>query len=152
MTFGLFNVTVALFVEKTVTAAKYNDILQKRMRLQDRDRLTSKMGDLCGHFLRVLDFDGELHELCVTSDSFDQLLADQAVVLTLEELDIAEEDRYDLFDILDADASGELMLDELLMGIAGLRGESRRSDIIAVDLKIRDLRRAFNDFASRATV
>merc|ERR1712048_917143 len=46
MTFGLFNVIVAIYVENTVAAAKYNDTLVQRSRLADQRRLASKSIEL----------------------------------------------------------------------------------------------------------
>jgi len=51
MTFGLFNVIIALYVESTVAAAKHNDVLQRRLRLQDQSRLTTKARELIRLFL-----------------------------------------------------------------------------------------------------
>eukprot|EP00971_Amphidinium_carterae_P300161 5963966-Amphidinium_carterae.1 len=39
MTFGLFNVIVAIYVENIVTAAKFNSRQSKRKRLLDKDMM-----------------------------------------------------------------------------------------------------------------
>jgi len=48
----------------------------------------------------------------------------------------------DLFDVLDADGSGTLTLGEMLEGLKKLRGDPRRSDLIALGLAIRAMQRS----------
>ena len=45
----------------------------------------------------------------------------------------------DLFEICDADGSGSLTIDELVVGIKRLRGDARRSDIVFIMLRVREL-------------
>jgi len=46
MTFGLFNVIVAIYVENTVAAAKFNDLKLKRMRMQNQHLVAEKLHEL----------------------------------------------------------------------------------------------------------
>merc|ERR1711908_64549 len=46
MTFGLFNVIVAIYVENTVTAAKFDDVNKQRKRLMDDQLLATKAAEL----------------------------------------------------------------------------------------------------------
>jgi len=50
-------------------------------------------------------------------------------------------DRASLFDIFDADGSGELHVVELVQGLLKVRGEARKSDILAALLSVRSLQR-----------
>merc|ERR1719469_1550462 len=43
MTFGLFNVIVALFVENTLEAARSNDLKSRRLRLLDTEMFAHRM-------------------------------------------------------------------------------------------------------------
>merc|ERR1712061_514639 len=54
-------------------------------------------------------------------------------------LDISDVEGHELFDTLDADGNGNLDLAELMEGIAKLRGEARRSDIVAMGLTIKSV-------------
>jgi len=164
MTFGLFNVIIALYVEQTVAAAKHNDILQRRLRLQDQQRLAIKTTELIQALWkesRYLGASGELdgfedgtrtvsswresfsleeaNGIEITFDMFEQMITKPQIQEILGDLDVPEEDRVDLFDILDADCSGSLQLEELVSGITRLRGDSRRSDIISVALQVREV-------------
>jgi len=168
MTFGLFNVIIALYVENTVAAAKHNDVLQRRTRLQDQQRLALKTNELVqafwAHYLKKQK--GEEYEynkgrtsfliteaanIEITLDLFEDVIKDEKVQEILSDLDIPEEDRVDLFDILDADGNRSVILEELVMGITKLRGESRRSDIISVGLQVRELQIAIHHLETAQT-
>merc|ERR1712232_1534584 len=60
-------------------------------------------------------------------------------------LDICEEDHEHLHDILDPDNGGTIGVLDLLDGLARLRGEPRRSDIITIDLMVRSLQQSLGD-------
>merc|ERR1712196_262438 len=66
----------------------------------------------------------------------------------LWELDIADEDQVDLFDTFDVDGGGTLDFTELLIGIKRLRGNPRRSDVIAVSLQASSMHHDLRDFAA----
>merc|ERR1712113_1192003 len=68
----------------------------------------------------------------------------------LRDLDIADEDQLDLFDTLDVDGGGTIDLEELITGIAKLRGDARRSDIVGVGLIVRSVQLAMTDFQQTA--
>jgi len=67
----------------------------------------------------------------------------------LRELDIADEEQLDLFDTLDVDGNGTLDFEELVGGIAKLRGDARRSDVISVSLMARAMQTDLTDFEAR---
>merc|ERR1711988_1166823 len=46
MTFGLFNVIVAIYVENTTAAAKYDDVAKQRRRLMDEGLMEEKSAAL----------------------------------------------------------------------------------------------------------
>merc|ERR1712232_243320 len=60
-------------------------------------------------------------------------------------LDICEDDHSHLADILDPDNGGTLTILDIMDGLARLRGEPRRSDIISIDLMVRALQTSVND-------
>merc|ERR1711988_1052414 len=111
MTFGLFNVIVALYVENTVAAAKLNDVLLKRVRLADRARLKVKTLELCEAILTCLpNLNPEMKEnginAEISSEAFEEIVKHERVQDIFNELDINIEDRSELFDVLDADGLG----------------------------------------------
>merc|ERR1712232_485690 len=151
MTFALFNVIVAIFVENTLAAAKGNDVLKKRQRNQDEAHWAERTQELVHTIIRIQKrlLCGDVHHaegienltkeagtLTITKSFFKDLIEEEEFVERLRELDIADEDIPDLFDTFDADDSGTLTVIELLKGIKKLRGDPRRSDVIAVSLVV----------------
>merc|ERR1712008_574960 len=63
----------------------------------------------------------------------------------LTDLDIEPQDCMSLSDTLDPDKSGEIEVIELIQGVSRLRGPSRRSDIVAVDLMTRSMQARIDD-------
>merc|ERR1712232_852728 len=55
----------------------------------------------------------------------------------LREAEIETSTKYDLFDAIDCDLSGELSFREVVEGLLKLRGPITKSDIVAVRLKVR---------------
>merc|ERR1719296_430750 len=131
MTFGLFNIIVAIYVENTVAAAKYNDLRQKQERLMNQKMFTDQVLNL----LRVIwehvqeeggelvtkkrhgdpattEFGPEavqsLRVLHITPSFFKELCSNQAFRDSLRQLDIPDEEQLDLFDTLDIDGGGTL--------------------------------------------
>lgn len=72
----------------------------------------------------------------ILPSDFEKLRAEPDFGQILCDLDVSDEDQYWLFDTIDADCSGTIDLGELLNGIAKLRGEARRSDIVALTLRL----------------
>lgn len=64
----------------------------------------------------------------------------------LDELDIDQADQPVLFDALDTDRGGTLDVNELINGVVKLRGDIRKSDIVAVLLGVRHIGRLLQSF------
>eukprot|EP00429_Kryptoperidinium_foliaceum_P075181 CAMPEP_0176216134 /NCGR_PEP_ID=MMETSP0121_2-20121125/17037_1 /TAXON_ID=160619 /ORGANISM="Kryptoperidinium foliaceum, Strain CCMP 1326" /LENGTH=180 /DNA_ID=CAMNT_0017555257 /DNA_START=163 /DNA_END=702 /DNA_ORIENTATION=+ len=165
MSFGMYNTIAAIFVENTLAAARCNTVLQKRQRLLDRKIFSEKAAELIQFMWGVhkarredprenLDAhervallkglepmeEGELQEaanLQITPSFFDFLLQFREFKVILEELDVSDEDQIDMFDTLDVDGEGTIDIEAMIVGIARLRGEARRADIIGVSLVVR---------------
>eukprot|EP00927_Polykrikos_kofoidii_P010321 TRINITY_DN14363_c1_g2_i1.p1 TRINITY_DN14363_c1_g2~~TRINITY_DN14363_c1_g2_i1.p1 ORF type:complete len:636 (-),score=122.46 TRINITY_DN14363_c1_g2_i1:90-1997(-) len=151
MTIGLFNVISAIYVETTLAHATFAEIHQRRERLQDQDLfaycvctlmkcivkhsdtkelLTSKRLSSCPDIIANMQVSNEL---------FDRAIRDKEARWALDKLDISTEDHLLLFGILDADNNKSMYFKEMITGLQKLRGESRRSDIVAVDLMVRSI-------------
>jgi len=85
-------------------------------------------------------------EIIITRDVFYNWLTDTEMTSMLEELDIAIANKHDLFDVLDADLSGELGVDEVVTGLMKLRGPAEKSDVVAALLCVRVILAGFQDF------
>lgn len=168
MVFGLFNVIIALFVENVVTASKTDDRMKRRERLRDRTFFAEKMTELIAILLHLQDEASandrfsmrksavgtgtnsyeaivRASKIEITPGLFERLRQDDMAQEIFEDLDIADEDRFSLFETLDADNSGTIDLAELIDGIAKLRGEARRSDIISLDFMLQRISQQVKD-------
>lgn len=87
----------------------------------------------------------------ITPDFFEHgLISDAGFKEVLHDLDIPEEEQLDLFDTLDVDGGGTIDIEELIEGIGKLRGEAKRSDIVAVKLVVRDIQASIHAFLQNA--
>merc|ERR1712046_483995 len=87
----------------------------------------------------------------VSVDVFDDFIQDPIAIKALKDMDIGEEDHKDLYDILDSDNNGGLLIEELLTGLEKLRGEPRRSDIVCLDLMLRAVQQNVNQILAQVT-
>eukprot|EP00930_Biecheleria_cincta_P093064 TRINITY_DN8320_c0_g1_i1.p1 TRINITY_DN8320_c0_g1~~TRINITY_DN8320_c0_g1_i1.p1 ORF type:complete len:577 (-),score=124.52 TRINITY_DN8320_c0_g1_i1:99-1829(-) len=72
----------------------------------------------------------------VSRDTFEEWLNDDEFVRVLEDASIDMSCKGMLFDVLDADAGGELSTTELVTGLMRLRGPVTKLDVIGVSLKV----------------
>lgn len=168
VTFGIFNLIIAIYIEATMTAAKHNDMVDKKK--QDREalrvaRATKKLlkkfcaaqrafsdpSSLFDSNNKIVSLDTALMEqnlssslnddveddaMTITKELFLLVVQDKGVQALMDELDIPA-DRGHLFDILDADGSGDLAVTELVQGLLKVRGEARKTDMVACLLAVR---------------
>jgi len=156
---GLFNLFTAIFVENAVAAAKSNEALQAKRRQRSREQLTAKLRQLIKIFWAAqrdhssLDSIGETFSLSQSCDMqvslelYETVVAKTSTQHILEDLEIAEDDYLDLFDILDADGNGFLDVKEIVEGMLKLRGNARRSDVVGVGYAVRALQMSFSEFS-----
>jgi len=175
VTFGIFNLIVAVYIENTLEAAKHSTEMDRRQRYRESLRIAHATKALvkkfataaraCGdtgeeHSDRAADNtvsvaaeqtvslalkgepsdtdDFNLFELIISKDLFLLVIQDPSVQSIMDSLEIPP-DRAELFDVLDADASGGLHIQELVMGMLRVRGDARRSDAVATLLTVRSL-------------
>merc|ERR1740121_2609579 len=81
----------------------------------------------------------ENEEVMITRDVFNWWLEGKDMEQLFIDADIETSTRFDLFDALDADLSGELTFSEVIEGLMRLRGPISKSDITAVRLKVRHM-------------
>jgi len=61
----------------------------------------------------------------ISKDIFDKVMLSKRVSKLLEDLDINVPNKHDLFDVLDANLSGRVSLEELVAGLLKLRGGAK---------------------------
>lgn len=164
--FGLFNLIVAVYVEKTMEAAKMNSERDRDTRRKESMRvaritrrllkkfcsayrLSVEMGTSDTHeratiFLRESHDDDIHHSMLISKEVFMLTIQDPEVQKLMDQLDIPP-DRASLFSTLDADCSGDLEIRELITGFLQVRGEARKSDVLACLLAVRATQKAVRD-------
>jgi len=166
MTFGLFNVIVAIFIENVLAGAKTNEQVMKRQRLRDQSFFALKMTELVAVILRVADDMSEnpsysrmplepdalleaAANLEITPQILDQVRQRPGVIDILHDLELADEDAFNLFETLDSDGSGGIDVSELFEGIAKLRGDARRSDVVALNFMIQKVQHELKEYSQQ---
>jgi len=119
-TFGFLNMVVAVVVERTMAHARLLDSVSTDVLRQQ----ATKQLEFMSHAFRKCDTnDDGMVDRDEFESSMDCLSGPQkALVQCFERLGIPTGDALMLFDILDADASGELSLQEFLQGCARVLG------------------------------
>jgi hypothetical protein len=149
VTIGLFNVISAIFVDATLAAASEQNTHKLRERLGDPLRWATCVKCLVATILEHVDssVNGKLSdqmndivEIEVSRDIVNDIVHQHPhFCQALLSLDIDPDDHDKLSDILDADHSGTIEILELVNGLQRLRGPPKRSDIVCIDLMVRDL-------------
>jgi len=85
----------------------------------------------------LADLDQSAWDVLITRRDFDNMMRQSSVQSLMDDLELADINRVGLFDVLDADGSGTLSIEELVAGILEVRGEARKSDVIACRLSVR---------------
>lgn len=158
ITIGLFNVIAAIFVESTLAAANHAQIMRKTERMNDESLWATRLSLLVrkmfeyndnalpNHLSQVID---SLADQTISEGVFQEFMRDHHVIKALNDLEIDESDHKYLFDILDNDNTGSILISQLSDGLERLRGDPRRSDIICVDLMVRSIQQQ-TDFLCQA--
>jgi len=159
--FGIFNLIFAIYIETTMAAAKR----QRKMNHAEMVYMARSTRELLKKFSLAqsifahqdpLDMDAytdtdefrqimkkglsaaeaDASTFSITKEVFTLVLKDPEVQKLLDALDISP-DRMHLFDILDADGSGAIQAAELIQGLLQVRGEAKKSDVVANLLAVR---------------
>eukprot|EP00929_Paragymnodinium_shiwhaense_P057780 TRINITY_DN28933_c0_g3_i1.p1 TRINITY_DN28933_c0_g3~~TRINITY_DN28933_c0_g3_i1.p1 ORF type:complete len:799 (+),score=133.54 TRINITY_DN28933_c0_g3_i1:69-2465(+) len=171
---GIFNLIVAIFVETVIEAARMKrrsvedrDSMQLRKKLQ---RLLMKFLNVqddepkeplpiwkaqLQRFRQLFSVErssqktpmaGPEFDKKITKPIFARVIRDKEVKEILDDLDIGNGDRIDVFDVIDSDGNGELDLKELVVGLMKLRGGAEKSDVVAALLGVRGLQRLLKNY------
>ncbi|CAE6965058.1 unnamed protein product [Symbiodinium sp. CCMP2456] len=153
VTVGVFNLIMAVFIENVMSsqfARKQTEIADTALGTETKikDRIIRKLGLKRSSFRLSPDLKTRsegLDEVLqvggrnISRDEFDMWLRDPDFVRVLDEASIDVSAQVGLFDVLDADAGGELSVHELVTGLMSLRGPVTKGDVIGMSLKIRYL-------------
>jgi len=123
VTFGLFNVMIANFLQNSQRAARFNEAEQRRMLRKERKMVHEKTASLMKRILELYsDKDGgqSMTELEISRDAFRSLLKDREIHQWFDGMGCDDGLRETLFDKIDRDGNGMLTAQELVSGIVDL--------------------------------
>eukprot|EP00931_Biecheleriopsis_adriatica_P049496 TRINITY_DN28633_c0_g2_i1.p1 TRINITY_DN28633_c0_g2~~TRINITY_DN28633_c0_g2_i1.p1 ORF type:complete len:686 (-),score=109.81 TRINITY_DN28633_c0_g2_i1:95-2152(-) len=89
----------------------------------------------------------ENSNVVVSRPSFEASLKDKAFLAVLRDADIETANSASIFDILDADMSGWLSINEMYHGMMRLRGPICKSEIVGIRLRLRHLTQMMHNIA-----
>jgi hypothetical protein len=130
--FGLMNVITGIIVERTLTAAKSNQVRFQRTQEKERARVLNHLREI----FEVADKDGNGS---LTIDEFRSAIRQPDVERKLKLIELPVADAEELFSILDHDGSGELSVDEFIGGCVRLKGTAKSKDLLAVQVNVQSL-------------
>eukprot|EP00811_Abedinium_folium_P000709 NODE_1064_length_2626_cov_5.997999.p1 GENE.NODE_1064_length_2626_cov_5.997999~~NODE_1064_length_2626_cov_5.997999.p1 ORF type:complete len:712 (-),score=201.68 NODE_1064_length_2626_cov_5.997999:245-2380(-) len=154
ITFGLFNLIMAIYVENTLMVAKASEsshAVQKEEMIWTACAIRRFILRICSvqraaNALALasveLDVEDERDSpdcaIQITRRTFAEIIKDKSVEAMFDDMGIQSE-RSCLFDVWDADNSGTLGLGEIVHGLLRVRGEAQRSDVLTTVLGLRAL-------------
>jgi len=155
-TIGLFNIISAVFIERIMEYAQANSARKMHDRLQNKELWNKNVLKLIRAFCKHNQqsdmpafedtHDEAFNQLVFSRKVMDQAIAeDPDVIRIMEELDIDPRDCDGLSDLMDSDNDGHVHITELINGLKRLRGSSKRSDVVAVDLMVRTIQVKLDD-------
>lgn len=164
ITFGIFNLIIAIYIEATLTAAKQHEATDRSTKKKESLQVAHTTKRLMKRFC-TLQRAFSSPDYCLNPDKFDEgwcvdfvdefddiddltismnkqmfltVMEDRHVQTILDDLDVPS-GRAHFFDVLDADGNGTLQIVEIVQGILSLRGEPKKSDSVACLLSVRSL-------------
>merc|ERR1712079_310349 len=147
--FGLFNIITAVFVESTISGLKHNDLKKKYAHTFVKHRLRRLVSRL--HRVSCVEDSAAGMTTSFDQDEFRLILQDEEIKELLHELDIEVFDQRGLFDILDANGSGQITLPQFINGVLNVRGDPRKNDVIACWSSILSLHQKLDQFLGDLT-
>jgi len=162
--FGLFNLIMSVYIEKTLAASKIQEEMERAQRkgavhvAENIRRLLLMFGvaqraadekeNVEELDLKNIDQEANAHmrlETLITKKTFLEMLKRKDVETLMESLEVPIE-RASLFDVIDADNSGTLALKELGQGLLHVCSDSQRNDALTCVLGINALHDLVRDF------
>jgi len=169
VTFGVFNLIMAIYIDNTMNAAISHQNEKKAIRKEAKrvaectrklmnrfyfaqwkanSGQTISSVDIMTVFNDIPD-DTQDISIDVTKEIFLTVLQDPSTQKLMDDLEIPME-RAKLFDMFDADGNGVLNVREIIQGFLRVRGETQRSDILAGYLSVRALLHIVREFKETA--
>lgn len=134
--FAVIKVITGVFLTETMKVASMDDSIM----LKSKERAVRLHKEKMRRLFQHADIDGDGGIDC---QEFQELLADKEARSWLASMELeiwSEKDGQDLFEMID-DGDGQVTLDELVKGVARLKGQARNVDLALLAQRVGDLRR-----------
>lgn len=176
VTFGLFNLIAAVFVETTMEAAKHDERRRQQLRRTEHLHVARRLQQFVVQFCKATAPDepkekfswtrrlwflktkssvrkemplNASHTDPISRAVFAKVIATPEMKDLLEDIDVNVSDPLILFDTLDADGDGSLDVAELVKGIMRLRGPADKGDVVASLLTVRETHARLKQFEAK---
>jgi len=166
VTFGVFNIIAAVFVENALEYAerkhlRYDENLHLAQRLQtfalklcsatmteeglQARRLLQGSGQGLRRKFQKTDAVGpadeaKLLQVRISREAFEKCMLDPTVMQLMDDLGVSMKSRYHLFDVFDINSNGFLDVHEIVGGITKLRGHVDKMDVVSAALTMEGIR------------
>lgn len=147
MTLFFFNTIIAVLVESTVTALKFNDEMGEQVRKKDVANKTKQWVKRLQREKLVPIEPGIDGDAVILRADFQNALNQREVQELLDW--IPPSARVDLFDVLDANGDGRLRVSALVRGLVSLRGDASKGDAVRTNLALGNLMRMIQSLEHR---
>lgn len=152
---GVFNLIMAIFIDNVVrsqTIRKQKEISETHLYFEVKiKKVLARLFNgadyelpMKPHFMDMRAYASLLDDYLdldqgISRAEFTEFLLDPSFIEILDTASIDTSVEIQLFDIMDADMSENLSVDELITGLLTLRGDVTKGDIIGISMKVRHL-------------
>jgi len=131
--FAIVNIVTGVFVESALQSNMKDRDIMAHEELQSKKRYLESMQDI----FEEMDADGQG---TISMEEFQENLKDERVIAYFNALKLDVTDARVLFRLLDTDDSGEITIDEFIVGCYKLQGESRSLDMKIMQFELNVVR------------
>jgi len=163
VTFGLFNIITATFVQATMDGLTLNHVQSKYAQLYESRHMHRKLDALVSRIECIwnqeVKHDPNLRrvrgssmaglrgaDVFLTEEFFCKVFEDQTVQALLDDLDIKIDHRLTTFQEFDISKHGRVSLMELIQRLMKMRGEPQKSDQVVARAMLEEIRSQFHEF------
>ncbi|CAD7926248.1 unnamed protein product [Amoebophrya sp. A120] len=123
--YGLLNLVVGVIVESTLAVAKFNNVVILKKKQEDRKRALQHIRAA----FEQIDEDGSGS---LSIEELKRAMENPEVATRLKMIDFPLDDPERVFNLIDVDGEGELLIDAFIKGCMRLSGQAQSKDILEV--------------------
>lgn len=150
--FGVFNIITALLVESTLRGLQHDEMQLKVVQKYEAHFVRNQLKALLERMRDLFDPRSSIEserprDLKLTRDDVNLMIQDPIVMRILKDLDVADLDGdAGFYDLLDIEGTGNVGAVEVLSTLLKVRGNARKSDLVANRATMQSLHEKFEHF------